>query len=219
MTNKIIFLSIALALLTPLAFSQGINAGIKLGVDFPFFLGDDYNAERDTKGYDTKFMASFTGGAFLTWEVFDFLALQPEVLYTMAGGSIGSGDTREVTKIGYIEIPLLVKGTIDTGFGKLGVYVAPDLQIKVGDATRVDQNGDTIEDLDQDTFNTAVFNLVFGVDFDFPIGPGSLMLDIRYNLGITPIYNGDKLSTNRYRQNGIQLYLGYGIRIAEFSLF
>jgi hypothetical protein len=214
MNKKVIIASLMFALLVPLAFGQELDLGLKGGLAFPFYLGADYGDELDAKGFNTQAMVTFTGGAFLTWEIIDFLALQPEVLFTVAGSSIGTGETREVLKSYYIEIPVLLKGVFNFGdMGGISVYTGPDLLIKVTDIERFNENGDSIETFDQDIFNPLVFNMVFGIDYNVVLGPGRVFLDLRYNLGITPVYNGDQVSANAYRQNMVQVYLGYAMRL------
>ena len=212
-TKNIFIAGLLLFLAFPPAFSQEINLGLKGGIDFPFFTGTSYDDEVAAKNLTTQFMYGFTGGAFLTIEGLNFLALQPEVLFTMAGSAIGSGGAREVLRTFFLEIPVLVKGMIDLGIGQLSIYAGPDFLFKLGDFNRVDQNGIVIQTFNQALFNNFLLNAVFGLDFSVLLGPGRIFLDARYNWGLTPIFNSNKVAANDYLQNMVQVFIGYGVRL------
>lgn len=197
----------------PLAFSQELDLGIKGGVDFPFFTGNSYDEELAAKNLSTQFMYGFTGGAFLTIEGLNFLALQPELLFTMAGSAIGAGGAREVLRTFYMEVPVLVKGVVNLGFGQISLYAGPNFLFKIGNFDRVDQNGTVIQTFNQDVFNNILFNLVIGADFNVLLGPGRLFIDARYNWGMTPVFNSTQVIANDYFQNMIQVFIGYGVRL------
>jgi hypothetical protein len=131
----------------------------------------------------------------------------------MAGSAIGNATAGQVLHTSYIQIPLLLKGLSDLGFGQVGLFVGPEIFIKAGNFYRTDQNGKTAVSLDQALFNSVFLGLVLGVDLNIELGPGRLFIDTRFNWGINSVYNQHLRAANDFKQDIVQVFLGYGFRL------
>src|SRR5687767_4620819 len=86
------------------------ESGVKGGFNMSNFLSDDDEAT------DENILYGFNAGVYATLPISNFVAIQPEVLFTTRGSELeydtdlGSGNTK--FKLNYIEVPLLVRVNI-----------------------------------------------------------------------------------------------------------
>ncbi|UCD85095.1 MAG: PorT family protein [Deltaproteobacteria bacterium] len=198
---------------------EGLSVGIKAGLNLADLYGDDVDAfsvhrvlpsVNDMKK-ETKTGASF--GAFVTYDINDFFAVQPELLYSMKGArwkgvwveSMSGNVTYEQTmSLNYLEIPLLAKVSIPIGENfKYNILIGPALGIITSAKLKHEITGvseyfkQMLEDIgvstsgeeDIDHAKSIEFGLVFGGGVDFKLGPGKVIIDARYTLGLTNIFS------------------------------
>lgn len=120
----------------------------------------------------------FGGAAFVKVPVWESLSIQPEVgfTYNMLGWELGSGKGKSSYKA--IDVPVLVGWDfkINDDFTVTPV-VGPRFSIPVGKPGQ-DLNGGEFDSFLQ-------FSIVAGAGVAYRLGPGALVGDLRYNLGIT----------------------------------
>jgi hypothetical protein len=170
--------------LTTLASAQvndGTTAqfGVKGGVNFSNFYVEDVD--------DNNVLTSFNAGLFATIPLNDFLAFQPELLYSRKGSelvydnAIASGSAK--FKLNYIELPVLLKINVAKNLSvHAGPYVAYLIDAQVSNET--DSGSFDFEDnYDNDDFNKFDVGLSAGVGLDFD----NLGIGVRYNYGLSTI--------------------------------
>lgn len=142
---------------------------------------------------DFRPINEFSAGIFFSFDLIGgHLVLQPEINYAVKGFDAVEQDLGEsissIYKIHYVEIPLLLcyklplKGRIIPGV-LFGPYIGfpfktMEVQIAFGETEK--------RELDDNLKNTD-FGLVFGANVRYKIGTASLIVDVRYNLGLTNI--------------------------------
>jgi hypothetical protein len=107
--KRLLFLMAAVFVLSGLpAFAIDFSMGVKGGINFAHFGGDDANSQGN---FDSDSKIGFTGGVFGSIPVKDIVKIQPGVLLTLKGQKLEyTGNTGfEYDSLYYIEIPVLVK--------------------------------------------------------------------------------------------------------------
>jgi hypothetical protein len=181
-----------------------VEIGFKGGVSFARFQGEDISYDVDTKN-------GFTVGGFLTVNVNNYLAIQPEILFVQKGTN-GSVSAFEFSwwhgvsyhegywedRLSYLETPVLVKLKIPTGTRiEPDLYVGPSLAIKLmaeekWESTFSDSNdvllGDSsgVEDIGN-RIKDIDFGVVVGGNLKINVSFAKVFADIRYSLSLTRI--------------------------------
>jgi hypothetical protein len=187
-----------------------VKPGVRLGVDFMTLGFDGPNPDRRT---------GLLFGGFALVEVEDApVALQPELLYVQKGASsertvqtgINQTSTIETTtKLGYVELPILVKGQIPASDAvKPTVFLGPSFGINVG-ATQEQEGGGQSSSSDiSDNYNTFDIGLTTGVGGDFDVGDtGTVSVDFRYDFSLTDVADGP----GEGRNQGFMVTAGFAI--------
>jgi hypothetical protein len=146
------------------------------------------------------------GGA-LYIEGTPLFSMQPELLFSMKGGiRARNGDYIRAITLSYLELPVLFRVNIPVERAKPNIYTGPalGLRLSTGGYTRDSGGWDWFspeykKSLEEST-NPVDFGLVMGGGFEFPAGSGSIVLDVRYTLGLVKIF---KLS-NYLRAQGYE---------------
>lgn len=194
--------------------NPGPNFGIKGGLNLSQLYVDQPNVE------DESMKAGINFGVFAKIPITNFVALQPEVLYSNAGSKItyGGSDLENILGIepgevrfnlNYVQVPI----ALAVNLGPLNVHAGPYfsylLSAKVKDMKSSDLSSKDVGTLDTDDFNKFDYGVMFGVGFDV----NKVTLGVRYNYGLREIGNtgiAGELTDNS--KNGVgQIYIGIGL--------
>ncbi len=197
---------------------QGIEGGIKAGINLSNIYGEQYDIPET--GTDIKL--GFVGGGYITYYISDIFALQPEILFSMKGMSWESKTTingipatcENEWSLDYLDIPVLVKFTIPTESSvKPNFFVGPVFSIKLNSTFSQDCSGQfggssvqtssegTLEDI-----KSTDVGIVFGGELDFLLGKSRINLGGRYSMGLIKIRDYQGTS----EKNGVvSVMLGY----------
>ena len=219
--SKIIGALVLVLLFSSSLLAQGITAkGIKCGLNIANLTGDD------VENADPKICLVL--GGFLTYELNEMFAIQPEVLFSMKGAKFEDEYTEEYSnyeyydrtegswKLNYLEIPVLAKLNIPMESNvKPNIFIGPALGINLSatydmdyewwekeDGVIVDE-GSGSDDGDIEDIKGADFGLIFGAGVEF----GKITVDARYNLGLSTIDDSDEESD--VKNSVISIMLGY----------
>jgi len=206
--RKYIILVIVFAALSSVSLGQGMQLGLKAGVNFANVVGDDVD------GVDSK--TGFAGGLFFMYQFNKLFAIQPEAYYTMKGAtdeeSFG-GETIELTiSLDYIEIPILFKVIIPIENSPIhpSVFAGPYVAFNTTAKQKLEYMGDSEEE-DIEDVNPTDFGLVFGAGLGFPVGQNEAGVDFRYGLGLTSLDDsGENLDIKNSVFN-INAYFGFNL--------
>ncbi|MFC1887690.1 porin family protein [Candidatus Cloacimonadota bacterium] len=179
--KKIIITVLFMVLLTSLVHAQLFaRSGFKGGVNFAKYTGSDV--------HDPETMIGYIIGGFVAFEINESFYIQPEVFYTMKGVKFSGPGWEYSENINYIEVPLLVKYVLST-YGNSNPYVltGPAFGFNLGGTYDAESDdGDGSGDLDDIAPLDA--GLVFAGGFDF----GRIILEVRYTMGLSAIYDFDE---------------------------
>ncbi|OXA78264.1 Outer membrane protein beta-barrel domain-containing protein [Flavobacterium aquidurense] len=187
--------------------AQDNNVNTEFGVKGGFNMSNLYQSEAD----DNNVIYGFNAGVYATLPVSDFIAIQPEILFTTKGAELDYNnafvDGNAKFKLNYIEVPLLVRVNITKNFNvHAGGYASYLVSSKVtGDG---DINFD--DTVDTDDLNKFDAGLAAGIGVDFsPISVG-----LRYNYGLTTVGKERTVAGTTYtfpdaKNSNLTLYLSY----------
>ena len=178
---------------SPLVFAKQNTMGIKAGLNLarPWAA----NSETSIFPHDAGMKPGVIFGVALRIDGTPIFSMQPELLFSMKGGVVArNGNNVEAMTLSYLEIPVLFRVNIPVERAKPDLYAGPalGLRLSAGGYTRTDNGWDwyTTEykkTLEEST-NPVDFGLAMGGGLEFPTSSGSVVLDVRYTLGLVKIF-------------------------------
>ena len=194
-----------------------VNPGIKAGVNFASFGGED--TDEFFQGADEKFRTGVILGGFVEIDPPGPFALQPELLYVQKGSkaeaTVGGETVTGIDKINYIEVPLLAKWQISvTGPLTPTLFAGPAVGVPVSATSEIEgSGGSSSTDIDE-LIKPTDLGIHIGAGLDVATGTGELTLDVRYQFGITTILRGDNKSlqdrgVEKIKNRGIGITAGF----------
>lgn len=177
----------ALSLFSVLAFAQ-ISGGLRLGVNVANQKVLGISASADSK-------VGLLGGLYLTANLSDKFALQPELLYSSMGAK-----TDDVSdSFGYIQVPVLLRYNVTENFN---LHAGPQLGLLMS----AESDGEDIKDFAKGTD----FGASFGAGVDF----GSFNAGLRYYVGLSNIADIDTqglpgVGEITVKNSSFQIFIGY----------
>jgi hypothetical protein len=160
--KKISLLIVSILFFSFGAHAQGIDLGIKGGVNFSNIT--------DASGLSNR--TGFVFGAFAGIKFNDKLGIQGDLLYSQQGAELDP----EAIDLNYVNIPVVLRYFIFKG---LNLQAGPQFGFVIDDNVKEISNNFT----EAESFDLTG---VVGVGYDLPLG---LRVDGRYNFGLTDVFN------------------------------
>ena len=187
---KKVFLTLAMvAGMASLGHAQGVKVGIKGGINLATLSGDD------AEGFSSK--VGPLAGVALNLGINDMFSVQPEVLYSVKGTQ-SDEDSKAKLNLNYIDVPVLLKVNAGGLFFELG----PQLGILASAKSKYEDESDDVKD----TFKTVDLGYAAGLGYQLD---GGFNLGLRYNGGITNIFDLDVEEEPKVRNSAFQFHVGY----------
>jgi hypothetical protein len=182
----------------------GLFLGQNAFAEFGLKAGLNFSTVSDTDG-DSKTGLIF--GAFYSYELNDSFSIQPELLYIQNGNKAEEGGITFKTKLDYLVIPVLAKFKFQ-GSETVKPYVlaGPYLGLKMSAKLSAEGDGGSA-DTDLDGAKGTTFGVTFGAGIGVKMGDGNILVEARYNLGLSNIYDADYLDC---KNRSFSLMVGYG---------
>ena len=200
-------LPLALLIATPL--QAQTTLGVKGGINIATV---DTNVSDISDLVDSK--TGFVGGGFVTLGLGSLFALQPELLYSQKGFQVEEFGETVKLNTNYIEIPVLLKAQFDLAMLRPAVYAGPVLSFETGcslSALEVSVDcDDELADVGERKKNE--WGAVFGANVDLILGSITLILDGRYQLGLTNLADVPD-SDDSVKNNVWQIMAGVGFTL------
>ncbi len=178
--------------------------GIKGGANFSNLYTEDVD--------DTNVLTSFNAGIYTTFPITDFIAIQPEFLFSQKGSELvynnafASGTAK--FKLNYIEVPVLLKINLAKNFN---VHAGPYFAYLVDAQITNETDGGSFDfenNYDNDDFNKFDAGLAAGIGIDLDkVGIG-----LRYNYGLATVGKERTVAGQTYtipdgKNSNLSLYL------------
>jgi hypothetical protein len=178
---------------TKVAAAGRIPIGVKLGADFARLQGDDVEG--------AKFRRAFAAGGFVEYPLSPAISLMGEVLYTMKGGKKSYTSVppqllasrlrfEETFDLDYIEVPILLKVCLPAQ-GPIRPYLlaGPGIAFNIRARWEESNTEDFSEDLTE-YIKSIDYGFIIGGGAAFSVGPHTMSLGARYELGLFSIDDG-----------------------------
>jgi len=177
-----------LAMLIPQSAGAGVtfDLGIKGGISFARINWIDTGVDDQS-----KFLAQPVFGAFVAINLNKVLTLQPEVYWLTRGGKWIEDDgeviTKWIEKWGYIHIPVLAKiHLMQDGKTIPVIFAGPAVNFNLSAKGKVFVDGVLDDEYEfKDFVKSPTLSLVFGGGAEMKMEKFTLILDLRYDLGLT----------------------------------
>lgn len=165
----------------------GVRAGISMAKMAEVYLGFDDPSSALTKPLF---------GGFLAININKMFTLQPEVYYLTKGGvwdeEIEGFSLLWEDTLNYLHIPVLAKLNIASQ-GKIVpiLFAGPAVNVLVSSNKKLTVDGVVEEDRSFDELKKTDFSLVFGGGVEILLDKIKLILDVRYDLGLSNILKAE----------------------------
>jgi hypothetical protein len=209
--KKFLFVFVMLGMVAAPAAAQTI--GFKVGPTFSKLSTDEVAGEPEAET-----LTSFGGGGFIRFG-FAGLALQAEVLALTKGAKTtiddGVGGTLDAKlKFNYVEIPVTAMFSLGSG---PYLFAGPSVSFETGCEAELEGDDGSIEgDCDaEEEFprKKTEVSLHGGAGFQFPLGPGQLLIEGRYIYGLTNLADDDTDPDAEFKHRTWAVMAGFAIPI------
>lgn len=144
-------------------------------------------------------------GAYLHFPLSDALAIRPELLFSLKGGSTvaniaGQGEASIDIELAYIELPVLLRASFPTGSVRPVLFAGPALAIQIGcdfsfaDLVRSTCGQDSLPPL----VRSWDFGLVGGAGIEKRLRRATIALEARYTVGTRSILEALELKNRAF---------------------
>ena len=139
-------------------------------------------------------------GVYLQFPVRDFLAIRPELLFSLKGGRAAATAQGDVDiELAYLELPLLLRASIPTGALRPVLFAGPSVAIQIGcdftfsDTTRATCGQDRLT-----IVREWDFGLVGGGGVEMRLRRATVALEARYTVGTRSVLEGVELKNRSF---------------------
>jgi len=213
--KKYLILLLIIAGFTSISFPQGMQLGLKAGLNLANEGGSDLQDLEDFFGTSLDARTGFNGGFFFMYQFNKMFALQPEAYYTMKGATASLGGIDLTLKLDYIEVPLLLKLIIPVQGSNIipSIFIGPAIGFNTAAKIKGEFEGQSAE-LDWDSVVTSTdFSLIFGAGLGFRVGTNEVGVDVRYSLGLSSWDNySDDPSDVKNNVLSFNAYFGFNLQ-------
>ena len=191
--KKLLVLLVSLVL-SANAFAIELSAGPKLDLGLSGGIVRYHQSGLTIKPATTARFTGRVGGVFGI-KINDMFAIEPELMIHFGNGLTYKG-YKDVKMFGTtLELPVMAKFKFNLGPGKLVAAVGPQIDIILGKVNYGDKKMD-LDDIGMDRLGLSV---AAGVEYELPLGPGSLVPGLRYQVNLTNWANSDADDHNKMR--------------------
>ncbi len=145
-----------------------------------------------------KMKVGFQGGVGVNLQIArSNFSIQPEINYVSKGVALKAGGSKNNLNLGYLELPVLAKYS----FGPVYINAGPSIGLLVSKEEKVIKNyGSEFKKID--------VGALLGAGVALPAGPGKVIIDARYQLGLNNISEAGDV-----KNRGIMASVGYAISL------
>jgi hypothetical protein len=199
MNKKLLYLTVvALIVFSSASIAQvQFAVGLKAG---PNFAKLDVNSDVNA---NYKNRTGWHGGAFVLIKATKF-GVQPELLFSKQGSKFTVNSTDYESNFDYISIPVMLKLYTVAG---INLQIGPQISfLSSAGGTAIQNTSGTASAISasKDLYKSSDLSAAFGVGWDLPFG---LMIDARYNLGLSKIQDNPNLESTKNQV--IRVSVGY----------
>ena len=169
--KNIVLVAIILALSVGMLVAQPVF-GARLGMNMANV------SQKNIKNNETRL--GLNAGAMIQYSIAENVIFQPEILYSMKGMNIDL-PTNPYKSANYVEIPMLVKYSVNLPNMKIQPYIGP----AIGMLLSAKSGNDNFDNDFKDDMESFEYGLNLGADVVFM---KSFMVGMRYDMGLSNVW-------------------------------
>lgn len=198
-----LFITTAIVCLSQLIYGQNYELGFKGGFNLSSFRGDNDNLNP---------IAGFHAGVFMDYKLSEMFSVQSEMLYSGVGAKnsidMPEGKFRETLRLGYVSVPIMLKyypvKRLSIGLGGEAGWMV-SARVKYDEGSIVSAAG-TCNKCTMDQMEKFTVGINTGVGYELS---RQLIIEARYQLGLTDVYKNNNAVSGTFRNSVLQLSVGY----------
>ncbi len=195
----------------------------RVGTTFSTISFSDLIEEDLETGSSKQSAIGFIAGAEVGFSISDMFSIQTGLNFTQKGTEYEEFGATTTLTTNYIELPLLARVSFGSDKVKGYVNAGPSLGLGLNGKIKAEALGFSIEedisfgDSDASDFsfdNSLDLGVQFGAGVGYLLGPGQIVLDLRYGFGISNLFetpDGFDRSDFKSTNNVFAISLGYAI--------
>lgn len=204
--SRALVLSCAIPLVAPaVAAGQTIHGGVKGGIVFSN-LSNLRDAIELPDGVDIDMRTGSLLGGFVTFDVNEWFAVQPEVLFTTKGATPSDGENELRIDLDYIDVPVLARFT-PIANNPFYLLAGPSLNFNVR-AKATEDFEDSSEDEEEEDIKDDIEGTEFGLVFGAGVSIRNFLVEGRYIAGLTNIAKGEDIDES-VRNRAFAILVGF----------
>jgi hypothetical protein len=173
----VLLVMVAAASTASTARAQGLEWGVKGGVNFATLTSDE------DPNPDFTFRIGLAAGGYVTWRIAERFEVQPEALFSQQGASVSAVGIDSTIEIDYLAMPVLARYRLSPSPRGLVLYAGPTPAVKLRARAKAEAGGEQVKTDISDSIKTFDVGVAFGAAFEF----GRWSIDGRYTWGFTNI--------------------------------
>jgi hypothetical protein len=214
---KTLRFSFALLLAAATGLAAPLSAQTTLGVKAGVSIADISASEEGTDvSFDSR--TGFIGGGFANFQLGETFFLQPELLYAQKGAKDAFDGIDSTIKLDYLQIPVLLGAAFGIGDGGITprVFAGPQVGFELSCNVSAEIEGISASaDCTEAEIETKSvdFGLVFGAGLGIPVGGFEIVIDGRYDLGLTNVDDSDSTFDVSAKNRAWEFMAGVGFPV------
>lgn len=206
LTFALIFI-LLLTNLSPIIFSQtkrSMDIGVIAGTNYSSVFADippqptGFEQEANPEDF-YKYRFGYFGGVTFNYNFNNYFGVSGDLIYNLKGYNFDNENDQKIyVKLHYLELPLLInyyflqnKNLVSNLF--LGPYISYLIEGRYEAETRFGSYDGKIEE-----FNDFDFGITAGFSFLLPLETNKIGIDLRYDWGLSNIFNSDFFGFEEY---------------------
>lgn len=158
------------------------HVGIKGGMNVSNVSVDPQELE------DGDSLRSYAFGAWWGFPLGRRLTIQPEAYYSVKGDAETVDGYTSSTRMGYIDVPVLVKVAFLHGApAQPSLFLGPSFAVNLSGQSRLEGEGTSVDVNVKDRIRPFELAFVVGTGVDFSVGTRTFGVDLRYSKGLSDI--------------------------------
>jgi hypothetical protein len=184
------YLLLVTFILASVSVNAQLSGGVRLGVNLS---NQKIESGSDSETGDMKL--GFLGGLYLTANLSEKFAVQPELLFSGMGSQDNDADIK--LPFNYLSVPVLLRYNVSEN---INLHAGPQIGFLL--SAKVTDGNDSVDI--KESFTGTDFGAAFGIGGDF----GKFNGGLRYYLGMSNIAE-DAADNESFKNNAFQIFLGY----------
>jgi hypothetical protein len=213
-TNALLIILLPLFLISPRAQCLDFSFGVKGGMAFGWIGGKGFintlESVDENGRAKTSTQVGFSGGIYFSLELIDYLAIQPEILFSSSGGcyhyTFRETEFTGSHTVQSVEIPVFLKPRIPFGSSAFYLLLGPDISLLISEVKVREKTYDYAVEAEIKPENRCIFGVTGGLGFEYRSSTAAeISVDLRYSRSLTEFFKNYE-----YNLNTLILSVGFG---------